>query len=87
MIRQSEAFALPPRQAGGEIRWLSIPKTAGEMGEVTAFFRTPTGQKLLQKYPALMQDSMALGQTFGQAIAPELQNRIVDELRKRGHSI
>jgi hypothetical protein len=34
-----------------------------------------------------MQDSMAIGQKFGQSVATEMQNRIVEELRKRGHKI
>jgi hypothetical protein len=34
-----------------------------------------------------MQESMAIGQKFGQSVAGELRNRIVEELRKRGHKI
>jgi uncharacterized protein len=61
--------------------------TADEMREVTAFYRGPTGQKFLEKQPVILQDSMAIGQKFGQSIAIEMQNRIVEELRKRGHKI
>jgi uncharacterized protein len=58
-----------------------------ELRDITAFYRTPTGEKFLQKLPAVTQQSMALGQRFGQAVAGDLQGRIVDELRKRGHKI
>jgi hypothetical protein len=61
--------------------------TADELREVAAFYRGPTGQKFLQKQPVILQDSMAIGQKFGQSVAAEMQNRIVEELRKRGHKI
>jgi uncharacterized protein len=61
--------------------------TAEELREVTAFYRGPTGQKFLQKQPAIMQESMVIGQKFGQSVANEMQSRIVEELRKRGHKI
>jgi hypothetical protein len=61
--------------------------TPEELREVAAFYRGPTGQKFLQKQPVILQDSMAIGQKFGQAVATEMQSRIVEELRKRGHKI
>jgi len=54
---------------------------------IVAFYRGPTGQKFVQKLPLITQESMVIGQRFGQAIAAELRSRIVDELRKRGHDI
>jgi hypothetical protein len=61
--------------------------TAAELRDLAAFYRTPTGQKLLQKVPSITQQSMAMGQKFGQSVAGELQGRITEELRKRGHKI
>jgi uncharacterized protein len=61
--------------------------TAAELRDLTAFYRTPTGQKLLEKQPVVAQESMLAGQKFAQATGAELQQRIVDELRKRGHDI
>ena len=61
--------------------------TAEEMQQVTNFYRSPTGQKFLEKQPELVRESMSLGQQFGQAIARDVQGRIVEELRKRGHPI
>jgi hypothetical protein len=58
-----------------------------ELREVVAFYRGPTGQKFVQKLPLITQESMVIGQRFGQSIAAELRSRIVDELRKRGHDI
>lgn len=61
--------------------------TADELGEAVAFYRGPTGQKFVQKLPAISQESMAIGQRFGQSIASDLRGRMIDELRKRGHNI
>ena len=61
--------------------------TADELRAVTAFYHGAVGQKFLQKQPVIMQESMAIGQKFGQSVAGELQNRMVEELRKRGHNI
>jgi hypothetical protein len=61
--------------------------TAAELNEVVAFYRGPTGQKFIQKLPLITQESMVIGQRFGQSIAAELRSSIVDELRKRGHDI
>jgi uncharacterized protein len=61
--------------------------TVDEMRRVTAFYREPVGQKFLDKMPVITQESMTAGQEFGRAIALELQKRMVEELRKRGHKI
>jgi uncharacterized protein len=61
--------------------------TADEMREITAFYRSPVGQRFLTKMPAVMQESMTMGQAFGQRIAAEMQDRIKEELRKRGHKL
>jgi hypothetical protein len=61
--------------------------TTAELRDIAAFYRTETGQKLLAKMPALANESMAAGQKVGQAIGVDLQQRIINELRKKGHNI
>ena len=61
--------------------------TAAELRDVTAFYRTPTGQKLLEKVPVIAQQSMFAGQKFGESVIGDLRPRIIEELRKRGHKI
>ena len=61
--------------------------TVDEMQQVIAFYRTPIGQKLLDKLPVIFQESVAAGNKFGQAVATELRDRLIEELRKRGHNI
>jgi hypothetical protein len=48
------------------------------------FYKTPAGQRLLQKMPAISQEMMGAGMKFGQSIGGEVQKRMVDELRKKG---
>jgi len=43
--------------------------TEKEIRETLAFYRTPTGQKILKELPQVMQESMATGQQWGQDIA------------------
>jgi uncharacterized protein len=61
--------------------------TAAELNEVVAFYRGPTGQKFVQRLPTVMQESLVVGQRFGQTIGTELQKRMIEELRKKGHNI
>ena len=61
--------------------------TADELREVTAFYRGPTGQKFVQKLPVITQESMVIGQRFGQSVGAEIRGRMIDELRKSGHNI
>jgi hypothetical protein len=58
-----------------------------EMRELTAFYRSSIGQKLLEKLPTVMQESMTIGQAFGQRVAGEMQSRLIEELRKKGHDL
>jgi uncharacterized protein len=59
--------------------------TADEMRQITAFYRSATGQRFVEKMPAVAQQSLPVGQAWGQKVAAELQGRIAEELRKRGH--
>jgi hypothetical protein len=61
--------------------------TGDELRQVSAFYRTPAGQKFLQQMPVIAQQSMAMGQKFGESLMNDLQGRMKDELRKRGHKI
>ena len=61
--------------------------SAAELREVTTFYRGPIGQKFVQQLPGIMQESMAIGQQFGQQLASDLQRRMIEELRKKGHNI
>jgi hypothetical protein len=61
--------------------------SAEELRAVIAFYKTPVGQKFLQKQPLMVQQTMTVGQKFGQSIAADMQKRMIEELRKKGHSL
>ena len=61
--------------------------SAAEIRDMTAFFKTSTGQKYVEKTTVLVQQSMMAGQAWGRSVATEIQDKIVNELRKRGHNI
>jgi hypothetical protein len=61
--------------------------SAQELRDLTAFYKTPTGQKLLQKTPALAQQTMIAGQKFGQSAGAEAQKEMVEQLRNKGHAL
>ena len=61
--------------------------SAAEIRDMTAFFKTSTGQKYVEKTTVLAQQSMMAGQAWGRSVATEIQDKIVNELRKRGHNI
>lgn len=58
-----------------------------EMRQITAFYRSPVGQAFLERFPAVAQQSLALGQKFGESLVKEMQRTLTDELRKRGHKL
>ena len=61
--------------------------SADELKQLDAFYRGPLGQKFVQKLPAVTQESLAIGQDFGRTIGAEMQQRMIEELRRRGHNI
>jgi len=57
--------------------------TPDEIRDLVVFYRSPTGQKLIDRMPIVAKESMEIGQAWGRKIAAELQTRIAEELRKR----
>jgi hypothetical protein len=61
--------------------------TADELRQIGDFYKGPVGQKFLQNMPKIMQDSMSVGQKFGESLAEDMRSRMTDELRKKGHKL
>jgi uncharacterized protein len=55
-----------------------------EIHDLIAFYKTPTGQKLIARQPIIAHESMVAGQQFGQELVADLRQQIDDELKKRG---
>ena len=50
--------------------------TADELHDIIAFYRTPTGQKLISRQPEIAQQSMMMGQQLGRQIARDVQQEL-----------
>lgn len=50
--------------------------TVAELHDITAFYRSPTGQKFIQRQSSIAQQSMAAGQQFGRQIANDVQQQM-----------
>src|ERR1700722_7973748 len=61
--------------------------TAAELRDIEAFYRQPTGQKLLEKMPAVSQQALAVGQEIGRKAAEDLRQRLTEALRQKGHRL
>lgn len=48
------------------------------------FYQTPLGQKTIRVMPLLLQESMYLGQQWGQALGPEVQKRVINRFKAEG---
>lgn len=59
--------------------------SAEELKQIIAFYRSPVGQKYLDKAPALSQRAAALGQTWQQQVEQAAQSEAAQEMKKRGY--
>jgi len=55
--------------------------TEQELKDITAFYRSETGRKLVELTPTLMNKGMALGQEIVMEHMPELQQMILEQLQ------
>ena len=55
-----------------------------DLQALTVFYKTPAGQRLLQKLPTVTQELLIVGGKFGQSVAEEIRKRMIEELRKKG---
>jgi uncharacterized protein len=61
--------------------------TAAELRDIEAFYRQPTGQKMLEKMPVVGQQALAVGQQIGRKAAEDLRQRLTEALRQKGHKL
>ncbi len=58
-----------------------------DLKAITAFYRSPAGVRMLQKTPQIATQSMALGQAWGKAATEDMKARLIEEMRKKGHTL
>jgi hypothetical protein len=61
--------------------------TTAELRDIEAFYRQPTGQKMLEKMPVVSQQALAVGQEIGRKAAEDLRQRLTEALRQKGHKL
>lgn len=61
--------------------------TLEELQELTRFYSSGVGAKFIAMLPELMQQSMLVGQRWGEAIGREIESEARQELKKRGINI
>jgi uncharacterized protein len=56
-----------------------------ELHQMEAFYRTAAGQKLLEKWPVIAQQSEVLVQDISRKAADEIKARLTETVREKGH--
>lgn len=54
--------------------------TEKEINDLVAFYKTPTGKKMVETMPQLMNESMAIGQKWGTDIASKVQTELGSQM-------
>lgn len=58
--------------------------THEEIKGLLAFYQSPLGKKVAQTLPALTQESMKLGQEWGEALGPKIESAVHARMKKAG---
>jgi len=58
--------------------------TLEELQQITAFYETPVGRKVVSAMPALMSEMMALGEAWGEQVAVESFRELIPLMKERG---
>lgn len=61
--------------------------TLQELKEVLAFYRSPTGKKMLDQEPKIIDESMGYAQNWGDQFSAEVMAKFREEMKKRGHDM
>jgi len=58
--------------------------THQEIKDVIAFYKTPTGQKVIRILPVIAQESMAIGELHSQIVVQKIAQRVKVQLKRAG---
>jgi len=61
--------------------------TGQDIKDLITFYASPVGQKVIASMPGLVQESMAIGNRWGNMLGPQIEARIKDRLKKQGIAI
>ncbi len=58
-----------------------------EIAEISAFYKSDVGRKMIATKPELAKDSMSVGIAWGQNIGSELGRAVIRQLKEEGHKL
>lgn len=58
-----------------------------ELKDILVFYKSPVGQKLLERQPKVIDASMKFAQSWANKLSDEVVAKMRDELKKRGHAL
>jgi len=61
--------------------------TEPELKEILAFYKGPTGKKLLAEQPKVVDGSMKFAQDWANKLSEEVIGKMREEMKKRGHAL
>lgn len=61
--------------------------TEQELKEVLTFYKTPSGKKLLNEQPKIVDSSMKFAQDWANKLSDQVIAKMREELKKRGHAL
>ncbi|MEM7425015.1 MAG: DUF2059 domain-containing protein [Pseudomonadota bacterium] len=61
--------------------------TEAEIAEISAFYNSDVGRKMIATKPELTKDAMSVGIAWGQNIGSELGKEVLRQLKEEGHKL
>jgi hypothetical protein len=61
--------------------------TEPELKDILAFYKSPTGKKMLNEQPQVIEASMRFAQTWANALSEDVVGKMRTELKKKGHAM
>jgi len=61
--------------------------TEQELKEISAFYKTPLGKKMIEEEPKIVDDTLRMAQDWANQLSEEVIGMFRAEMKKRGHTI
>jgi uncharacterized protein len=83
-----KSFAPRTNDLLNDVAWVYASRfTEAELKEIVAFYRTPTGKKVIAWEPQVYEDAMNGLKNWQEKFAEEVIGRFRAEMKKRGHDL
>ena len=61
--------------------------TEQELKDILVFYQSPTGKKLLERQPVVIDHSMKFAQEWANKLSDEVIGKMREEMKKKGHAL